>query len=128
MPDPDVIGILAQFGAAGLMAWMWLSERRAAAVREQQVSEAHTRIMDQKGELDVLVRALESNTRAMTALEVGQRHMIELLELAMDHGRPAGPPAPNRREGRCRVVTPSLSPGPESRQPRIRWAMRTLCL
>lgn len=79
MPDPETMGILAQFGAAGLMAWMWLTERRTAVERERQLTGAHERILAQRSELDVLVRALEANTRAITALEVGQRHVLDLI-------------------------------------------------
>lgn len=79
MPDAETMGILAQFGAAGLMAWMWLTERRTAVEREKQLTSAHERILAQRSELDVLVRALEANTRAITALEVGQRHVHDLI-------------------------------------------------
>lgn len=98
MLDAEIAGILAQFGAAGLMAWMWLTERRVATVREKELSAAHERIMAQKSELDVLVRALESNTRAMTALEVGQRQVLELVA-ALLPGGPRGALAPARGGG-----------------------------
>ncbi len=75
----DLIPALAQLGAAGLIGWMWLSERRAAAEREQQLREAHAAILDERPRLEVLLKALDANTRAITALEVGQRQLVEVV-------------------------------------------------
>ncbi len=75
----DLIPALAQLGAAGLIGWMWLTERRAAAEREQQLREAHAAILDERPRLEVLLRALDANTRAITALEVGQRQLAEAV-------------------------------------------------
>lgn len=93
MNEVDIASTIAQFGAAGLVGWMWLTERRTAAVRDQQVAQSHERLMQARTELDVLVRALESNTRAMTALEVGQRHVLEVLAHLAGSGR--GPRQPS---------------------------------
>ncbi|MGQ0628664.1 MAG: hypothetical protein ACT4PL_11260 [Phycisphaerales bacterium] len=79
MPDPDLSMTIAQFGAAGLMGWMWLSERRAASTRERQLSEAHDRIAAERTGLAVLLHAIESNTRALTTIEVGQRELVTIL-------------------------------------------------
>jgi hypothetical protein len=94
MNEADLVGMIAQFGAAGLVAWMWLTERRTASEREKQLTAAHERVMAQRAELDVLVRALEANTRAITALEVGQRHVLELVAVAMREpgGASSAPP------------------------------------
>lgn len=93
MNEVDIASTIAQFGAAGLVGWMWLTERRTAAVRDQQVAQSHQRLMEARSELDVLVRALESNTRAITALEVGQRHVLEVLaRLAMANQLPTRSP------------------------------------
>lgn len=75
----EIIPALAQLGAAGLIGWMWLSERRAAAEREQQLREAHAAILDERPRLEVLLRALDANTRAITALEAGQRQLVEVV-------------------------------------------------
>lgn len=77
--ETDIIGAVAQLGAAGLIGWMWLTERRAAAEREQQLREAHAAILDERPRLEVLLRALDANTRAITALEVGQRQLVEVV-------------------------------------------------
>ncbi|MDX2118739.1 MAG: hypothetical protein SFY96_11200 [Planctomycetota bacterium] len=77
--EQEVIAAVAQFGAAGLIGWMWLSERRAAAERERQLSELHARVMDDRTSLSVLVGALSDNTRALAALEAGQRELVRVL-------------------------------------------------
>lgn len=91
---PDILPALAQLGAAGLIGWMWLTERRAAAEREQQLREAHAAILDERPRLEVLLRALDANTRAITALEVGQRQLVEVvrgpLESAQGEAKSAG--------------------------------------
>ncbi len=72
--------MMTQFGTAGLIALMWLHERRAAAQRERQINEAHEQIKESRTELNALLGALESNTKAMTALESGQRHLVGLID------------------------------------------------
>jgi ABC-type transport system involved in cytochrome c biogenesis permease subunit len=80
MLEPETITSFTQFGVAGLIGCMWLVERRWAAVREKQVSDLHERIMREQLELRVLVDALKDNTRALTALEAGQRELASALE------------------------------------------------
>jgi hypothetical protein len=97
MIEGDAAAMLAQFGAAGLMGWMWLSERRAAATREKQLADAHERLLQERSALDVVLRALEGSTRVLTALEVGQRQIIELLGRMTSAGPSPGPTqGPNR--------------------------------
>lgn len=78
--EVEALASLTQFGVSGLIGWMWLVERRAAAARERQVQEAHDRLMSEKTRLEVLVQALRENTRALTALEVGQRGFLAVLK------------------------------------------------
>ena len=87
MVEPDALAALAQLGTAGLIGWMWLTERRAASERDLQIREAHQSLLQDRTQLDILVRALESNTRAITALEAGQRELIRII----DGPRPATP-------------------------------------
>jgi hypothetical protein len=95
--QPDVLVQLTQFGVAGLIAWMWLSERRGAMGRERQLSAAHDRILEQRVQLDALMSLVSENTRAVTALESAQRSLNLVLERLVSGGR-AGPrgggPAP----------------------------------
>ncbi len=78
--ETEVIAAMAQFGVAGLIGWMWLSERRSAAGRERQLSEAHDRLMGERDRNDTLVRLVADNTRAVTALEASQRELAGVVE------------------------------------------------
>lgn len=71
--------MVAQFGMAGLIAWMWLNERRAALVREKQIEDAHRRLTQEREALGVVLGVVEANTRAMVSLELGQRELVGLL-------------------------------------------------
>ena len=77
--EVEALASVTQFGVAGLIGWMWIVERRAAGVRERQVQEAHDRLLADRTRIEVLVEALRDNTRALTALEVGQRGVAEAL-------------------------------------------------
>ncbi|USN99747.1 MAG: hypothetical protein H6810_03550 [Phycisphaeraceae bacterium] len=79
MVEAQAVASLTQFGVAGLIGCMWIVERRAASARERQLEESHERLMQDRTELEVLVQALRENTRALTALEVGQRGLTGLL-------------------------------------------------
>lgn len=77
--ETQVVADVVQFGVAGLIAWMWLSERRASATRERELTEAHGRLMRGELELGVLVEALRENTRVLSALEAGQRELVHAI-------------------------------------------------
>jgi hypothetical protein len=55
-------------GVAGVMGAMWLWERRTSRVREQEIDEAHARIMADRVMLDQLMDLVQQNTQAMTRL------------------------------------------------------------
>ncbi len=57
---------LASFGAAGLMGAMWLWERRNSRLREEQLTDAHGRIVRDEQRLTKLIEVVEHNTAAMT--------------------------------------------------------------
>ena len=76
----DLMAMATQFGMSGLIAWMWLTERRAATSRERQLSEAHERLMDQRIQLDALLQVVADNARAVSGIEAGQRALASLLE------------------------------------------------
>lgn len=78
--DAEIMGALSQFGVAGLICWMWLVERRASAERERQITESHRVLMQQREENGGLVEVVRDNTRAITALEHGQRELIGAIE------------------------------------------------
>ncbi len=78
--EAQVMGAMTQFGVAGLVCWMWLSERRASAERERQITEAHTKLIRQDEGQRVLIEVVRENTRAMAALESGQRGLGEAID------------------------------------------------
>lgn len=88
--DPEIISALAQFGVAGLIGWMWLSERRSAAGRERHLDEAHERIRGDRLAIDALVQLVRENTRALSGVEHQQRELcaaIERLNRTLDAAR-----------------------------------------
>lgn len=90
--ETDVIVQVTQFGVAGLIAWMWMTERRSALVRERQLSEAHDRLMEQRAQLDALIRLVAENTRALASLESGLASLQRIIERF-------GAGAPSPRQG-----------------------------
>jgi hypothetical protein len=79
MPEAELAGAVAQFGVAGLIGWMWLSERRSGSVREKQLQEAHEMLMRQREASRVVVDVVKANTRALTRLEEGQRALLGVI-------------------------------------------------
>jgi hypothetical protein len=71
--DPTLLSSLTPFGAAGLIAFLWLTERKSSGERERQLSEAHDRLVRHRSELSLLVNVVRENTRALTALEASLR-------------------------------------------------------
>ena len=59
---------LTSFGAAGMMSAMWLWERYTSRTREEQLTDAHERVMADRVQLDALVDLVQQNTQAMTRL------------------------------------------------------------
>lgn len=94
MMEPQVLTAIVQFGAAGLIGWMWLTERRSAMTREQQLSETHARLLRDRESLEVLIAALRDNTRASAAIEAGQRALADALARLVQK-----PPPRHRRQG-----------------------------
>lgn len=80
MPTPDLLPTLAQSGAAGLIAWMWLTERRSAAARDRQLSDLADRLAHERTTTATLLSVLGDNTRALAAIEIGQRSLATILD------------------------------------------------
>lgn len=98
--EAEVVAVLTQMGAAGLIGLMWLVERRSSSERERKMAALQERILSDKEELGVLLTALDSNTRAMVSLENGQRRLIEIVE-SLERGRERAEGSP--RAGRVRA-------------------------
>lgn len=82
---PELVSMLPSFGAAGLIAWMWLTERRAAAARDSQQTALAERLVQERTELRVLVSIITENTRALSALEAAQRDAASSLRRIAEH-------------------------------------------
>jgi len=72
-------GDLTSFGAAGLMGGMWLWERRTSRQREEELTEAHGRIMRDEERLGKLTEVVERNTAAVARFNENQRQTFEAL-------------------------------------------------
>lgn len=75
-PLTDLTGL----GTSGLMGAMWLWERRTSRQREQQLDEAHARIVADKAHLDQLMSLVRQNTEALTRLASTQDHLLRRLD------------------------------------------------
>ena len=80
MIEPEIATSIAQLGAAGLIGWMWLAERRAGAARETQLRELHDRLMQERPQIAALLSVVQDNTRALSALDAGQRAIATAIE------------------------------------------------
>ncbi|MBL4698153.1 MAG: hypothetical protein JKX70_04900 [Phycisphaerales bacterium] len=78
--EAEIMGAMTQFGVAGLVCWMWLSERRASADRERQITEAHTKLIRQDEGQRVLIEVVRENTKALAGIEGGQRELGAAIE------------------------------------------------
>jgi hypothetical protein len=70
---------LTNLGAAGLMGAMWLWERRTSRQREEQLDEAHARIMGDRVQLDQLIDVVRQNAEALSRLSATQEQLIREL-------------------------------------------------
>lgn len=80
----DIASTLTQFGTAGLIGWMWLTERKGALARERQIAEAHEALMHERAAFGVVIEALRENTKALAAIESSQRDLARTLSKAID--------------------------------------------
>jgi hypothetical protein len=71
---------LTSFGIAGLMGAMWLWERRNSQKREQQIDDAHARILGDRVQLDVLMSVVRQNAEAISRLSATQEQFLRQLE------------------------------------------------
>lgn len=73
-------------GVEGSGARRLFGRDRAKAARERQLTELHTRLMLERQETEVLLNALNDNTRVLAALEASQRGLIGVLSRVMVRG------------------------------------------
>ena len=85
---------LGSLGAAGIMGAMWLWERRTSRKREEQLSDAHRVILDERNKAGEFVQLIKENTAAIArvALHVETeisvlRDMLRVLERINKNGK-----------------------------------------
>ncbi len=79
MLEPESLMQFTSLGSAGLIAAIWFIERRHSELRDKQLTESHQRILEQRTQVDALMEVVRENTRAITALETGQRALADKL-------------------------------------------------
>lgn len=75
----SMVSDLTSFGAAGLMGAMWLAERRLSRAREQQIVEAHQRILRDEEKLVCLTEVIDRNTAALVRFVEHQKEQTRVL-------------------------------------------------
>lgn len=94
--EMTVFSNLTQLGAAGLIGWLWITERRASASRERELTEAHERITSERRTGEALVELVRENSAALSRLSESQRALgasLDRLAARLDEqreGRKAG--------------------------------------
>ena len=71
---------LTSFGAAGLMGAMWLWERRTSRQREEQLDQAHARILGDGVQLEQLMDVVRQNSAAFARLSAVQEQLVRRME------------------------------------------------
>ncbi len=74
------IDAVTSLGTAGLMGAMWLWERRTSRAREQQLDDAHDRILADRVQLDALMALVARATETMARLGAVQEQIVRRLE------------------------------------------------
>ena len=77
--DATALDQLTSLGAAGIMGAMWLWERRTSRQREQQIDEAHTRILSDRVQLDQLISVVKQNSEAFARFSAAQEQLLREL-------------------------------------------------
>jgi hypothetical protein len=76
---PDLLNV-AQFGVAGLMGALWWWERKYSRQREEELTEAHAHILNQREHLQALLDAVRGNTRAISQFTAVQEEILHMLK------------------------------------------------
>jgi len=76
----DALTQLTNLGAAGVMGAMWLWERRNSQKRDEQLDDAHTRILGDRVQLDQLIEVVKTNVEAITRLSSLHDPLLRTLD------------------------------------------------
>ena len=103
---------VTSLGTAGLMGAMWLWERHTSRQREQQLDDAHDRILNDRVQLDALMTLVGRTAETLTRLAKTQEQLVRRLDQDLGVGpddagdggeegespdAPRPPPKPPRR-------------------------------
>lgn len=80
LENPESLHELTQFGMAGLMGTLWIWERVYSRKREQELTQAHQRLIAQQEELQTLIDLVSGNTATIERFGQTQQRLAELLE------------------------------------------------
>lgn len=86
MIESELISAVTQFGVAGMICGMWLVERRASSVREQQITEAHAKLIGHMDDRSALIEVIRENSKALAMLEAGYSRVHDLLAVHSSRG------------------------------------------
>lgn len=89
MGSIELLESLTQFGVAGLMGALWLWERLYSRRREQELTQAHQRLVTQQVQLQMLIDMVQRNTEAIERFERTQGKVAELLDRLAEDRRAA---------------------------------------
>jgi hypothetical protein len=70
---------VTSLGAAGMMGAMWLWERRTSRQREEQLDDAHARILGDRVQLEQLIDVVRGNAEALTKLTATHEELIRRM-------------------------------------------------
>ena len=76
----ETIGQLTSLGAAGIMGAMWLWERRNSQKRDEQLDDAHARILGDRVQLEQLIEVVRTNAEALTRLSALHDQLLRSLD------------------------------------------------
>ncbi len=85
LSDATPLSDLTNLGAAGIMGAMWLWERRTSRQREQQLDEAHARIMQDRVGLEQLIDVVRQNAEALSRFSAIQEQTVGPRAAAPGH-------------------------------------------
>jgi len=86
LENPESLHEFTQFGVAGLMGALWLWERLYSRRRENELTQAHQKLIAQQQELQTFIDMVRRNTAAIERFEQTQQRIADLLE-RMDQSR-----------------------------------------
>ena len=76
----EVLTQFANLGAAGIIGFMWLAERKASNKKETQLSQSHQLVMQKQDHIACLTKVIKENSVAITKLNETQKYQTSLLK------------------------------------------------